>query len=132
MAKSPQARTIAALEAEGYLVDITERRITSKIKKDLFGFIDVVALAPAGSVTWGGRVHETRKGGLLGVQITSGSNHAARRKKILNECRDAAIWWLNCRNRIQVRSWSKRVVRRGQPKRVWVERVEDITLEMFG
>ena len=119
--KSPQQRTIDVLEAEGYLVDIVERRVTSRIKKDLFGFIDLLALAPDGGGAWAW--------GVLGVQVTSGPNHAARRKKILNDCNENAKRWLMRSNKIQVRSWSKRVVKRGKAKRVWVERVQDIILE---
>jgi hypothetical protein len=39
------------------------------IKKDLFGFLDLVAVKP---------------GHILGVQVTSGANHAKRRTKILS------------------------------------------------
>ena len=51
----------------GWPVDDVERRVTSRVKKDLFGMFDLLAITP---------------GGFLGIQVTTGSNHAARVKKI--------------------------------------------------
>lgn len=86
-------------------------------RKDLFGFIDLVALDP--------------DRGTIGIQVTSGSNHAARRKKILTDCREAALMWLRCNNLIEIWSWSKRKVKRGGKAVRWTPRVEQITLESF-
>lgn len=43
--RSPQQRTLAHLRAEGWTVDIAERR-QGPISRDLFGCIDVVAVHP--------------------------------------------------------------------------------------
>jgi len=65
---SPTARSTKLLEAEGWLVDIVERRITRTVKRDLFGFGDLFAVRPG----------EARI-----VQTTTSPNFAARRTKIL-------------------------------------------------
>lgn len=62
------ALSIAHLAAHGYTCDIVERRIPgTHITKDLFGFIDILAV---------------RRGEVLGVQTTSSSNMASRIRKI--------------------------------------------------
>lgn len=58
-------RTLAHLRELGYLVDVVERRV-GPITKDLFGIADVVAVGPD----------------ILAVQTTTGSNVAARVRKI--------------------------------------------------
>lgn len=66
--KSPTQRTLDALRAEGYAAEVVEKRIPyTRITKDLFGCIDIVAV----------------KAGLppLAVQATSKSNVSARLKK---------------------------------------------------
>lgn len=64
---SPTARTIAWYSDLGYTVDIVERRITSFVTRDLFGFIDLIAI---------------RRDETLALQVTSASNVSARVKKI--------------------------------------------------
>jgi hypothetical protein len=91
------SRSKQLLESEGWLVDIVERRITSMITKDLFGFIDLLAI---------------KDGVTLGVQVPSGSNVAARIKKILASDafpRVAATF------RLEVHGW---VVTKRRPTRV--------------
>ena len=126
MSRSPQARTIESLESQGYLVDVTERNIPrAKTTKDLFGFIDLVALDAAQKVAIGfGEDVLMGNRGCLGIQVTSGANHSTRRKKILGPCAENALRWLQAGNRIEVRSWSKL-------KAGWTERVEEITLDDF-
>ncbi len=87
---TPTTLTIRHLEAQGYRADEVERRITSRLKRDLFGCIDVLAIRDA----------ET-----LAVQCTSASNLAARVKKVteaeaLYDMR-AAGW------RVVVHGWRK-------------------------
>ena len=55
---------------------------------DLFGFIDLVAL--------------DGHPGLLGIQATTTGNAPSRVTKILDECTEAAIDWLQAGNRIVV------------------------------
>jgi hypothetical protein len=70
MSGSPTSRTLAHLRKQGYpLVDVVEKWIPgANIRRDLFGFIDVLAVDANGAVT--------------GVQATSGDNVAARVRKI--------------------------------------------------
>lgn len=117
--KTPTARTIEVLKKQKLSYGKTEfHNIFSHKKNDLFGFIDLVYL----------------DGAVVGVQCTSGSNHAARRTKILTECRDKALEWLRCRGVIQVRSWSKVVQLTKKKKKVrrWQERIEEISFRDFG
>ena len=64
---TPTARSLAWLRDAGWLVDVVERRITGRIKRDLFGMFDLLAL---------------KDGQVLFVQVTTGSNVAARATKI--------------------------------------------------
>jgi hypothetical protein len=82
------------------------------IKRDLFGFIDIVALMDK-------RV--------VGIQATSASNVSARIKKIKEECFAKAHDWLVCGGRIQVWGWGRQKVKRGGKAYVYVLRVVQIT-----
>lgn len=107
---TPTARSLEQCRKNGWLADVVERRIPhSFITKDLFGFLDIVALAHCGTI---------------GIQATSGSNHAARVRKIITERREAARRWLECGNVIFVWSWSKRRNR-------FLLRSEQVTLAML-
>lgn len=65
---SPTSRSLANLRERGYRCEVVERfNSFTKQRKDLFGFVDIVAI---------------REGETVGVQTTSGSNMAARIKKI--------------------------------------------------
>ena len=93
---SATQRTLALLRADRKIVQIVEhwnqfahRRI------DLFGFIDIVALDAAAGLCWG-------------VQCTTATNKSARLHKILGECYTTAVAWLECGNRIELVTWSKR------------------------
>lgn len=87
--KSPTQRTLAQLRKQGYLTAITEHwNQWAKIRQDLFGFIDLLYL--------------TGKS-IVAVQCTSGSNHAARRTKILGS--EAAMAWIDSGGLIEVHSW---------------------------
>jgi hypothetical protein len=77
---------------------------------DLFGFADYLYM-------------EDRA--LVAVQIGGPGTHKAHREKILAEPR--ARQWLGCGNRIELITWSKR----GGTAKVWVPRVEEITLAEF-
>jgi len=65
---SATQKSLKKLRDEGYLCDIVEKTIPyCFIKKDLFGFIDLLAI---------------KDGEVLGVQTTTGSNSSERVKKI--------------------------------------------------
>lgn len=79
---------------------------------DLFGCIDVVCITPAG---------------ILGIQVTSGSNHSSRKKKAL--AIPAIERWM-AHAKFSVWSYSRRVVRKkdGTKSKVkrWQLREEDL------
>lgn len=88
------------LEAEGFTVEIVEKRIPhSFITRDFLGFADLIAISP------------TR--GILAVQVTGGGNGPARAQKTRQEPRHAI--WLASGGRIQIHDWRKRA---GQKERV--------------
>jgi hypothetical protein len=88
---SPTARSLAHLREQGYHVEVVEQNKRAGIKcwkVDLWGFIDLLAI---------------RRGEVLGVQVTSATNVAARVRKITDSplvgaVREAGI-------RIAVHGW---------------------------
>lgn len=115
MKTSPTQRTLKFLRASGHTVAITEHwNKFAKIRQDLFGFLDLVAMHPDSQ-------------GLLGVQTTDGTHHSKRLEKILSI--PAAELWLKTGNRLWVLSWAKRGPR-GKVKR-WEPRIEEVTIGMF-
>ena len=85
---------MAWLRGLGYTVGKAEQRVDfGRTTRDLFGFIDVVAIKA-------GRV------GVLGVQATSAAHVADRVKKVKAEPR--AALWLACRNDLWVVGWAKK------------------------
>lgn len=117
MAKSPTQRTLEALRADGILCDVSERWLSiphhpaKGVRKDLFGFIDLVALI---------------NGRIVGIQCCVGSGHAARRTKIITECADKACEWLRCGGRIEIWSWTK--YDKPVNRKRWRPRVEPLSL----
>lgn len=101
MATSPTQLTLKLLREEGWTVEVVERWVPgANIRKDLFGFIDLVALK--GDMT-------------LGVQATSYSNMGARIKKIesaelLSQVRRASwhLWVIGWRK--QNNRWTHKIV----------------------
>jgi Trm5-related predicted tRNA methylase len=101
MAASPTQLTLKLLRDEGWTVEVVERWIPgANIRKDLFGFIDLMAL---------------RSGMTLAVQATSYSNISARVKKIenaelLSEIRKCSwhIWVIGWRK--QNNRWVHKIV----------------------
>jgi len=107
---SPTQRCMAELRRLGAVAQITERwNSFAKIRQDLFGFIDVLALIGPNTI---------------GIQCTSGSNHAARVAKIKAEPKAAA--WLKAGNLIEVWSFSK-TGDKGKRK-LWTCRKEAVVL----
>ncbi len=89
---TPTARTKQFLERDGYHVSIVEKwNAFAKIRQDLFGFIDILALKP---------------GVLLAIQVTSTGNMSSRIEKInQSPLRD---WWVSTGCRLEVHGWSKK------------------------
>lgn len=97
---TPTQRTLKHVRDEGYLAEVVEHwNSHAKIRQDLFGFVDVVALRP---------------GETVGIQCTSTQNVSARVAKIrasdMLEALKSAGW------SIRVMGWTKG--KRGGPHRV--------------
>lgn len=99
-------RTLAALRAEGWTVDVCERWIPgARVRRDLFGLLDIVALK--GDQT-------------MGVQCTSSANMAARVKKLAESENIGALreaGWT-----VEVWGW-----RKSKPSGKWVVRRVDVS-----
>lgn len=104
---SPTARTLDYLRKQGYIVDTCERWIPrTKIRKDLFGCIDVMAVGVGKAI--------------LAIQTTDGSNHSHRVAKI-----QALEYFPVLYHYFQIEVWSW--AKRGEHKR-WTLRRERVHL----
>ena len=102
---SPTARTLAALRKQGIPAQVVERFCPySRRRIDLFSVIDIVAIYARA---------------IVGIQVTSGSNLAARQKKI--EAEPLVLKWLRAGGLIELHGWRK-IGPRGKRKR-WKCRV---------
>jgi len=114
---SPVQRTIRELRNQGCLCDIAEKFNAHVgpfgIRQDLFGFIDIIALAPDG---------------IRGIQAC-GADFKAHKNKILSN--ENALEWLRSGGRIDIYSWRKVKKKRGGKLLIWAPRVESITKEDF-
>jgi hypothetical protein len=96
---SPTARTLKYLREQGAAAAVVERyNAYSRQRHDLFGVFDIVAL---------------RDERIVGIQCTSGSNHADRVKKLIGdpECAAQVRRWLAAKGEVEVWSWRKLVKR---------------------
>jgi hypothetical protein len=81
------------LRREGYEAGVVERHLPNVlVTVDLFGAFNVVAI-------------KADVAGVLGIQTTSGSNHASRARKLLGNA--TLRTWLAAGNRAEVWSWAK-------------------------
>ena len=116
---SPTQRTLAECRRRGWIADVTERWITvpnhpaGGKRKDLFGFVDVVAIGDRTDVeeyrhrTFAESLADDRSRTFVAIQATSGSNGAARVKKIQNECSEALEAWLAAGGIVEVWAWKR-------------------------
>lgn len=89
---SPTQRSLKYLREQGYTAEVTEKwNQWAKIRQDLFGIIDLVAI---------------KEGVTLGVQTTSYSNMSARRTKILESENYKKLKQANWE--IHVHGWKKK------------------------
>lgn len=106
------------LRENGYRAEVTEHwNAYARIRKDLFGFIDIVAL----------RGNEK---GVLGIQTTSAANLSARIEKTLGL--PVYKLWLQCGNRIEFHGWRKIKVRKGGKQIRWEAIVRRLHLDESG
>jgi len=103
--RSATQRTLALLRERGYLPYVVETwNAYARVRKDLFGFIDIVALHP-------------KEPGVLAVQSTVGSHLAERVKKA--EALPAYHLWISQGNPVEFIAWRK-IKSDAKPKRkVW-------------
>lgn len=107
---SPTARTLAECKRRGWPARVVEQTIPRTfIRRDLFGFIDIIAITPTATI---------------GIQATSGANHAARIAKARQQPHFAA--WLAAGRTFEVWSWSKRGDR--GKRKLWTLRAESVEL----
>lgn len=107
---SPTSRTLADLRELGFVAEIVEKwNQWSKTRHDLFNLFDILAMKPGV--------------GIIGVQATSGSNHAARIAKLRKS--DLLPVWLQSGGRAEVWSYAKRGPRGA--RKVWTLRREEVT-----
>lgn len=112
---SPTEKSLEKLRKAGYFVGITEHfNGFARIRQDLFGFIDMVAITPDAV-------------GVLAVQTTSRTNMNARIEKILVS--KYALPWLQSGNRIEAHGWIKRG--KTGTRKLWECDVREITLDDF-
>lgn len=103
---SPTQRTLKYLRDRGYTVAVTERwNPHAKVRNDLFGWIDLVALEPDTAI--------------IGIQCTSGANVSARVEKI--KVSEEARTWQSCGGKVVVIGWRK--VKAGAKKATWQPRM---------
>lgn len=123
---TPTARTLAECRKRGWIAQVVEQTIPRTfIKRDLFGVIDIIAVTqPVAGIRHGDGAYIVVPGQIIGIQATSGTNHAARIAKSKAEPRLST--WLQAGARFAVWSWAKRG-KRGKRK-PWTLREEEVTL----
>ena len=122
MAKqTPTARTRQWLRKQGYMVGSTESfNAFSGHRHDLFGFCDLMVI-PDRTLTGNEFAQGMPRPHYYPsfVQVTSGSNHAARRNKMVESPAVEAV--LRCTAQVCIISWSEK---KGKGRQKWFPRVE--------
>ena len=118
---SPTQRTLRELRRLGRICAITEKwqiipgHPGGGVRKDLFGFIDVLVLDPSQ--------------GIIAIQ-SCGSSFSQHYRKITNsECTSNVIEWLRSGGKVELWGWAKVLVKRGGKARFWKPKVQVITEE---
>lgn len=113
---SPTQRTLAECRRRGWLAAVVEKwNPHARIRQDLFGCLDVLAIVPGGSLT---------PGYFLGIQACAGSSHAARAAKVKAEPR--MLEWKRAGGEVAVWSWSKRGAQ--GKRKTWTLRETEVVL----
>jgi len=90
--QSPTQLSLKSVRADGWTANVVERwNMFARVRQDLFGFIDIVAVKPGQPI--------------LGIQTTSRTNMSARINKIM-EIQSAKDW--SSSGRILVHGWDKK------------------------
>lgn len=102
---TPMRRSLAYLRELGFYAEIVEHRVPyTNVTRDLLGFADVLAL----------KLGEPP----LLVQVTSSSNFAARKRKVLDA--ETLSLWFGVGGRVQVHGWGM-AGRKGERRMVQVK-----------
>ena len=111
---TPTARALEECRKLGMMAETVERWISqTKTRRDLFGVFDILAVDDRYT---------------YGIQVTTGSNHADRRRKI--SLSPKAVTWLRSPHRkIEVWSYSKKKIKRGGVAFKYELRRENLTAE---
>ena len=119
---TPTQRSLKHVRDLGWEAQVVEKwQVIPKhpaggVRIDLFGVIDILCLVP-------------NRGGVTGIQTTSGSNSAARRAKI--EAEPRMIRWCRAGNSLEIHAWAKRGAR--GKRKLWTCRVvEARVVEHYG
>lgn len=108
---SPTKRSLDHLRDKGMFAYVVEKWVPQARRRvDVGGWGDILAWSPSS--------------GIVLCQTTTSSNLAARRTKILGECRENALAWIGSNGRILLHGWRKK-------GRKWVVREEWITGKDF-
>lgn len=107
---SPTARALKDARDLGWTAEKVEHRLRRNVTRDFLGCIDVIALTPLDTI---------------GIQVTSGSNHAARVAKAKAEPR-LRVWLSGAHRYFAVWSYSKKG--KAGKRKFWERRVEVIRL----
>lgn len=115
---SPTQRTLRALRQRGLICAIVEKWIAqARIRQDLFGIIDILALDPAR--------------GVVGVQST-GTDFAGHHKKLTQDRTQACVDWLSTPGTaLELWGWRKVKAKRGGKAEIYQPRLRVYTLADF-
>lgn len=113
MASSPTQRSLNECRKRGWEVQVVERwNQYARRRIDLFGVIDIVAITPDG---------------ILAIQACSGTDHARRRDKVLEEPRAAK--WIAAGAKLAIWSWTKKG--KADARKLWALREDIVQLDDF-
>ena len=112
---TPTARSLAVLREMGYTAEVVEHwNSYSKTRKDLFGWIDILAMHP--------------DHGFLGIQACTRGDAAKRLRKALS-CPQSRLW-LQAGGRGEVWSWAKQGP--AGSRKVWTLKREPLEVDGEG
>jgi len=119
MPKSPTSRTIEYLKNWNYETCMVERYVSFGkfgVRKDAFGFIDLLAIKP----------HE-----IVAVQ-SCGQAFAAHHRKMTEdeEVSRLLALWLDCGGRVLLIGWRRVLKKRGGKARIWKPRIREYFYEL--
>jgi hypothetical protein len=116
---SPTQRSLALFREQGAMVAVVERwNSFAKIRQDLFGFCDILAVVPG-------------ELGVTAIQACVVGDQSKRLAKIQSpKVREKARRWLEAQNKLVILGWGKKG-KRGEPK-VWTATERWLTEEDVG